>query len=358
MPFVNHLTIENLRILHRVDLELAARANVFVGPNASGKTSVLEALHILGRGRSFRESQWRAVIEEGHESLRVVGKVTSQGRRVSIGIERQRDRATIKVAGEAQYGTKALLEWLPLQLVHPDSHRLIEQGPTYRRQYLDWGVFHVEQRFFPAWQRYRRALKQRNAVLRERGARDLIIPWEAELSSAATEIDGYRRDYLEKLEAYLPTVGKALLGNQRLGVRYQRGWKEGDLASVLQDTRDGDCHYGYTRAGPHRADLELFVGEYRAAQRVSRGQQKLLVLALILAQADLLRDTRGRHSLLLIDDIGAELDIRHLERLWSFLIECGSQLVVSGTDLDGRLPLEASRDALFHVEHGAVSRVL
>ncbi len=358
MPLVNELAIDNLRILSRVEMPFAARANVLVGPNGSGKTSVVEALHILGRGRSFRESQWRAIVREGQEFARVVGKVTALGRRISIGIEHDRDHATIKVAGEIQKGTKALVEWLPLQLVHPDSHRLIDQGPQYRRQYLDWGVFHVEPRFFPTWQRYRRALKQRNAALRTNAAPNTIEPWEVELSSTADELDVMRRRYVEALELRVREVGDTLLDQSDLHLRYQRGWREDALATLLRDGRESDRQQGYTRSGPHRADLELFVGEHRAGQRVSRGQQKLLVFALILAQLRLLRAARGDDAILMVDDLGAELDAVHLDRLWSALLDSGSQLVVTGTDLRERLTLNNDRDALFHVERGEVSRVL
>lgn len=358
MPIVTHLAIQNLRIITNVAVNLAPQANLFTGPNASGKTTVLEALYILARGRSFRETQWTAIIAERRESLRVFARVFDQGQTVPVGIEHDRHQAVIRIKGQTQRNTKTLLEQLPVQLIAPDSHRLIEQGPQYRRQYLDWGVFHVEQRFLGAWQRYRRALKQRNAALKS-SAKDAVLgPWEQEMSSAAEEIDRYRAHYVETLSPHLDDLGRELLKLDNLGVRYLRGWRDGDLATQLAASRTSDAQQGYTRAGPHRADLELSIGTHRAVQRISRGQQKALVFALTLAQARLLNERVNRNPILLVDDFGAELDDHHLKRIWSVLQEIKSQVLLTGTDLGDRLATQTPEDALFHVERGEVTPVL
>lgn len=358
VPFVTHLAISHVRILRQVAIDPAPQANLYEGPNAAGKTSLLEGLHILARGRSFRESQWRAIIAQGESSLRITARVRDLGRELPMGIEHDRQRATIRINGEAQRSAKALVEQLPLQLIHPDSHRLIEQGPAYRRQYLDWGVFHVEHRFFGAWQRYRRALKQRNAGLRAGPSSTPLEPWEQEMAAAAAEIDRYRSRYVQQLAPHLERLGRELLQRGGLGVRYLRGWRTGELGEILRVSRESDQQLGHTRAGPHRADLDLMLDEDRAAQRVSRGQQKALVFALILAQVELLRETTQQQPGLLVDDLCAELDEAHLHRVWEALRASGCQLHVAGTDLRDRLALHAPDDALFHVEHGQVTRVL
>lgn len=358
MTSVNGLTISNLRVLERAAIKPAGRLNMFTGANASGKTSILEALYILARGRSFREAHWRAIIREGTDALRVVAQVNDAGRSVTMGIEHDKHQAIIRVAGEPQRTARALVESLPLQIVHPDSHRLVEQGPSYRRQYLDWGVFHVEHRFFGAWQRYRKALKQRNAALRTGCSPSLLEPWEQEMATTAAEIDTYRCSYVDNLLPYLLGLGSELLQVDGLRARYQKGWRGDDLREVLRTSRESDRQQGYTRSGPHRADLDLSIGEHRAIQRVSRGQQKALVFALLLAQARLMSDQTAKVPVLLIDDIGAELDKAHMRRVWDALQGSPYQGFVTGTEIPAELRVEPPHDALFHVEHGRVARVL
>lgn len=178
------------------------------------------------------------------------------------------------------------------------------------------------------------------------------------MSSAAEEIDRYRAHYVETLSPHLDDLGRELLKLDNLGVRYLRGWRDGDLATQLAASRTSDAQQGYTRAGPHRADLELSIGMHRAVQRISRGQQKALVFALTLAQARLLNERVNRNPILLVDDFGAELDDHHLKRIWSVLQEIKSQVLLTGTDLGDRLATQTPEDALFHVERGEVTPVL
>lgn len=358
MPSFQTLIVDNLRVLRRVDIRLASRFNLIAGPNASGKTSLLEALYILSRGRSFREKNWRAIVSEGCSNVRIVTRLRRGDQEIPVGVQHDSQHLTIRVDGESLRSSRSLVEKVPLLLIHPDSHRLVDQGPAYRRQYLDWGVFHVEHRFVSEWQRFRRALRQRNAALRGSYSEAVMKPWEQEIANTAIEIDLYRKRYVEQLGEFVKEHGKLLLDTDELELRYYRGWREDDLADYLRASRGTDRQQGYTRHGPHRADLELTISGKKAVQRVSRGQQKALIFVLVLAQARLMGVVSGHHPILLVDDLSAELDMAHLERIWLSLGSIGSQVFVTGTDIDAKVTLNSYSDSMFHVKHGVVSGVV
>lgn len=275
-------------------------------------------------------------------------------------MERNDSDLIMRIDRQNVRSSKALLEELPLQLIQPESHRLIEEGPAYRRQFLDWGVFHVEHRFFPSWQRYRKAWQQRNAALKSGYPPHQLEPWEAEMDQLSAELDQQRARYIDQLLPLVRSLGKDLLDQDSLTLRYHRGWSGSEsLAEVLKRSRESDRSLGFTRFGPHRADLVLYLGEQKAVTRVSRGQQKLLVFCLILAQAELLARSRAeKRPVLLVDDLSAELDATRLERVLGELNRRPLQVFITGTE-----PLlypgeQLALGSMFHVKHGEIMAVV
>ena len=147
-------------------LEFGAGNNLIFGANASGKTSILEAVGYLGRGRSFRGANTRDLVRHGSDEFLVVGKANTGTRTVSIGVRNSRSGLEVHADGEKRSSAAALAEALPLQIIDPDIHDLVAGGPENRRRYIDWMAFHVEHGYLETWRRFRRALKQRNAALR------------------------------------------------------------------------------------------------------------------------------------------------------------------------------------------------
>jgi DNA replication and repair protein RecF len=160
------LVIEDFRCVARAELELDSRCNLISGANASGKTSLLEAIFVLGRGRSFRTARTEILIRNGAEAFTLAGKVAGAGRIRPLGMRLGRDGMEARVSGRPVSGLAELATVLPAQAIDPEVHRLVEGGPQERRRFVDWGVFHVEPSFVDHWRRYQRALRQRNAALR------------------------------------------------------------------------------------------------------------------------------------------------------------------------------------------------
>jgi DNA replication and repair protein RecF len=345
--------VEQFRCFERIEVELHPRFNFFVGANASGKTSLLEALFFLGRGRSFRSRRLDALIRQGQKEFLVVGRVRTEQGLTTLGVRAARDGTEIRVGGKPAQGAAALAEYFPPQVIDPEIHKLLEEGPGRRRRFLDWGVFHVEPAFLETWQRYHKALRQRNAALKLGQDDAGVRIWDSELAAAGEMLSEQRRAYLEVLAAPLARVGRALL-DADVTLAYHRGWPEdATLADCLQRDLDRDRRYRATQHGPQRADVVVRVEGHAARDRVSRGQQKLLAAGLTLAQLELQERERPGRSALLLDDPAAELDGANLERLLTAVRALPVQLIVTSLreDVPG-LPGDGLR---FHVEHGRVT---
>jgi DNA replication and repair protein RecF len=354
------LGIHNLRVFKQADIELSGSLNLFTGDNAAGKTTILEAVHLLAAARSFRSTQLSDLLRQGEQLFRVTGSLlTAQGQYLPLGIERSREGLTMKAAGQKLKKVSELAIWLPAQVIHPDSHLLISGGPKQRRRFLDWGLFHVEQSFFPEWQRYDKALRQRNAALKAGQFRQTEQAWDLMLEQAAAVIHALRVQYLQELMAVLPAFTQALSGNSVFDIEYQPGWDtDKPLSQVLAETIQRDRQRGFTCAGPHRAELVFSLDGRRAQHYVSRGQEKMLVIALILAQAELFSRRTGKSCVILVDDLAAELDATHQQTLLDILRPMRVQLFITMVNTAGLGFDQWPERKMFHVEHGEIREVL
>ncbi len=343
----------HFRCLDNIELDLAPDFNLVFGDNASGKTSFLEALAYLGRGKSFRGASTSNLVQHGEQEFVLFGQVENDGRHQRIGVRNSRAGLEIRVDGESGGGAASLAEALPLQVIDPEIHNLVAGGPEQRRRFLDWVGFHVEHEHLLAWRRFRRVLKQRNAALKANSRPATINSWNAEFIDLGMTLDASRRRSLEAAMDSLQGFGQDLLGTD-LGFDYQQGWKQGvELEAALGEGLERDLQLGATQHGPHRADLKIRYDERQARKLVSRGQQKLLASAMILAATETAQTALERPLLLLLDDPAAELDADSLARLMGAVEMLGCQVVATSLERDAlSVPPDA---AVFHVEHGVLS---
>ena len=323
------LQVTDFRCLQSVAMDLDPRFTLISGANASGKTSLLEAIYVLGRGRSFRTRRLEHLIRLGRERFVVFGEVDAFRRRLSLGVEGSSAGIRAKLAGDRVRSLAELAPLLPVQIIDPEIHRLIEEGPSRRRRFLDWGVFHVEPRFMDEWQRFQQALKQRNAALRARQPRGVTAAWDADVVRYGESISSARGRYVDLLRAGAQATTQRLMG-MNLEISYRQGWAQGaSLAEALAQSWGQDQESGATHVGPHRAELVIRLNEMSVKDRISRGQQKLLAAALLMAQVKLFpRESAVRPSLLL-DDPAAELDDRRLTGLIEEVSSHSVQLIVT-----------------------------
>lgn len=352
MP-IQQFSAQNFRCLESAELEADSHYNLIYGANASGKTSVLEAIGYLGRGKSFRGASTQELVRHGEDAFVLFGKVADGERSASVGVRNSARGLEIRIDGESDGGAAALAEALPLQIIDPDVHNLVAGGPDERRRYLDWIAFHVEHGYLESWRRFKRALKQRNAALRNGAGAATIRGWDAEFCELGARIDEGRRMALDVARDAIEEAGLDLL-QTGIGVGYRPGWSQDRaLAEALDAGLERDRQLGSTQAGPHRADLRLSYDERQARKLVSRGQQKLLACSLVLAATETAQTALEKPLLLLMDDPAAELDGDALARLMRRVTALGCQVIA--TSLEPDTPIFADSAAMFHVEHGVLS---
>jgi DNA replication and repair protein RecF len=364
MP-LSRLDITAVRNLRTVTMRELAETNIYFGENGSGKTSVLESIYLLGLARSFRSGPIKSLISHGEKACTVYGEIdrAASGAPLTLGVSRDREGGLqAKVSGTAVHSRSELAESLPLQVINAESFNLLVGSPGHRRRFLDWGVFHVEHAFYTNWQRFQRALKQRNSLLRHGKISDQeLLPWNRELVETGELIDRYRRQYFELLEPAFETLMSRLSPDIKgLVLRYRRGWdRNNELQGVLEAGFKSDCQQGYTHAGPQRADLRVVIDGHNAADVLSRGQQKLVVCALKLAQGQLLGSSQRDSCIYLVDDLPAELDRNHCRLVAEVLAELQAQVFVTCVqkrEIAEVWPNTVQKGgAMFHVEHGRVT---
>lgn len=355
---LQRLEISHFRNLHSATLELDEGLNIITGENAAGKTSLLEAIFYLSYGRSFRSTNSRQLIQIAQPWFRLIAQLqhphTDQQHR--IGIERQPDQQLIRVNKQPLKRMSELASLLPVLVLHPDSHQLISAGPEFRRQFMDWGVFHVEHQFINHWKSYKTALSQRNAALRSAQPARLCNLWNNELVSSAQQIEQQRLLYLQKLEPVIELLSAQLFPGYVIELQYKRGWPADiEFDEYLQRNLEKDREKGFTQSGPHRADIRILVNSLSAQTSISRGQQKALVALLKIAQLSVFSQSSDTPCILLYDDLPAELDQANQNKIMQILAGLNIQLVISAIEAHQIDCSGWSRYKVFHVEHGEIS---
>lgn len=358
---LSRLTLNNFRNIHKAEITANSGINLFLGKNGSGKTSLLEAIHLLSLGRSFRTRNLKNAVQEGQDTLQVVAQIAPSNVPLGVQFSSVTPRAPLQIRLN-RTPVKRLADLalqLPLQLITANCHQFFEQGPRYRRQLMDWGLFHVEPGFYPQWQHYRRALKQRNAAIKQRHTAPQIQLWDAHLSSYGEAIHVYRLRHLERLldkfRQQFPLLCPEF-STADFSLRYQSGWlKQQSLSENLGVNLARDCALGYTRSGAHAADWQIRINQHSPIEFLSRGQQKLFALALRISQALLLSEYGAPPSILLFDDLSSELDLAHQQTVFTAIAQMPLQAFITSTDMalkEMAKPFENS--TTFHVEQGEI----
>ena len=357
MPIIDQLQITSFRNLAEISITPSRAVNLIHGSNGSGKTSVLEAIYVLSSGKSFRSALVDPLIKDG-DAVATIYASTVQRRKFGLSKSRNK-KAQLRLNGENQRNWDQVARALPALVIDSGAFELLEGGPKVRRRFLDWGVFHVEPTFLDNWRRAAKCIANRNRLLK-RGASmsDELRAWDFELSMVAHEIDKARSEYFDKLLPQFDKIYYELAGaNSDLKLEYRRGWpKEQKLEELLLNNRELDIRYGATQAGPHRSDIEIKVGSRKAIEGLSRGQEKLLVCALKIAQGELLSGSINRRCLYLVDDLPAELDGQNRQKVMKHLLTLGSQLFVTSVEPEAINPsaFGGTEVARFHVERGTI----
>ena len=372
----------NFRNLANQDLILHKRLNLIVGENGSGKTSCLESVYSLTSGRSFRTQKLESIItrtenSDAKNAFVLFGTLHKErsslegasSSTTSVGIKKSiTEKTQIKIDGEMVSSAAQLAQICPTLVIEPENFNLLAGTTKQRRKFLDWGVFHVEHSFAALWKNYSHCLKQRNSLLKNlRGANQAqffeqqLSAWDAKLHSLGSEIDELRQSFFDRfiVEAKAALIELDFPYAESMSFSYRKGWDRNlGFGEALQRNLDKDIERTYTSVGPHRMDVRITIASVNASETLSRGQQKILIVALYMALVRVLRALQGVSCLVLLDDLEAELDYKNVGIVLNQLLALDCQLLCTALKEDTILSHlnDTQEYTMFHVEHGQIRR--
>lgn len=363
---LHRLDLHHFRIYRDTQWCPGPGINVVLGDNGSGKSSLLEAIYLIGTGRSFRTARLPRLVQDGQEEATLFAEIggasaSRDGMRHSVGMARSRTGFTaLRLDGAPVRGLSELAQLLPVQVFHPGTVEMLEGGAGERRRFLDWGLFHVEQSFLPLWRQFSQALQQRNRLLRAGGSERELKPWTQQVAAFSVSIDRLRRDYLERLQPRLEATLAGLGQLPEIRLALFSGWAEKDadaLEQLLFQDLERERQMGHTTRGAHRADLRFTCDGVPVRDVLSRGQLKTLSYALLISQLSLMVQDYGRHCVLLVDDLCSELDTAHSRAILTVLASLNQQMIITALQREQLSHLEdiVQSAKMFHVEHGRIS---
>lgn len=358
---IETLMLQGVRNLAPVSITPSSQINLIYGENGSGKTSLLESIYYLAYCKSFRTHKQKNLIQHDAESLTAFCRLVLDKGSYQLGVERNiKGERRIKLNGEWLQSAAELASVLPVQLLDPTMFRLLEGSPQLRREYIDWGVFHVEPNFINVWRNFKTAHKTRNALLRAGGCSEAErLVWHESLAAQAKKINEFRISYMARLKPVFDHFMQRLNPDLGITMSFYQGWgKDRDYLELLEESWLSDLKMGFTQLGPQRADLRIKANNLPAMEVLSRGQQKMVVCALKLAQAQIYREVSNRPCIFLVDDLCAELDLNHRKALCSLLEELECQVFVTAVEADQIADCWSPQSLVktFHVEHGILNQ--
>lgn len=358
--WIKHLNVNNCRLLKNVSIEFSPKFNLIYGENASGKTSLIESIALLSKGRSFRTTHISDVVSQEQTSILLSATIKTLKGQNQIGIEKAQKKTKIRINKQDVYSQAELSAHLPVTIIHPASIDLIIGSPSLRRSYMDWIAFYLFDDFHQCWKEYQHILKQRNICLKDSNHRYALEKWTEELILLQPKISNYRKEVLENLVPHIQHISKILLSTKNIELVYQNGLPADQkmhfehLKEFYKEKEHYDLKIKRTSAGAHRANFKVHIDNKPAIEFASRGQLKLLTISLLLAQSQAIKNTNKEEGILLIDDLAAELDNENKQKLIDYIFKLEQQIIVTSTQ---KLKIENNDHKMFHVKHGQISEV-
>ncbi len=354
---LDSLAIRKVRNLLDVEITLGTEVNIIYGENASGKTAILESIYLLSKARSFRTGHIKEVIQHNQDGLVVSGVInTHKNKTVSTGLRKSHKETEIRYNGERVKAVSEQAKNVVVQIANPENTKLLTGSPKDRRKWMDWALFHVEQDYLQVWHSYHRALRNRNSLLRRSAKEEEYYVWESIMANTAKDLKESWQKYLGCLQQYYQDTADQHQCAEVKFVARKDKYKTDNFLEYLQSTRRSDIKAGFTQQGPHKADLEFKIKGRHISTIFSRGQIKLFIILLSIAQARLLKIEREITPIFLADDLAAELDKKTVEMLLELLYGEKMQMFITATN-PGEIIRKNTEITLFHVEHGHVKNV-
>mgnify|MGYP002521508456 CR=1 FL=1 len=350
--YVRFLKLRNYRNYNELDLTLQPGINIFLGPNAQGKTNIIEAIYYASLGHSHRTHQDAELIRWHEEQGSIMLDFDRRGVANHLEFQFSRTKRRRILLNEHSIRLKELIGSINSVLFSPEDLFLIKGAPAGRRRFLDGEISQASPPYYHELVEFNRIISQRNSLLKRirerRGDASLLELWDAQLVKSAGKIIAKRLEAVRKLNMLANLMQRRISSDQEnLTVSYEIHGLDGtmDVKSenmtksfpswyneMLRKSRETDILRGSTSCGPHHDDLVLTVNGINLRTFGSQGQQRTGVLSLKLAELEFLRSETGEYPILLLDDVMSELDVKRRQQLLSFIRREHIQTLITATD--------------------------
>lgn len=354
---LEQLKINNFRNLQAVNLELNSGFNLILGTNGSGKTSLLEAIFFLSHGRSFKTNLSNRIINHHQNSFDIFAKINQNQNNYNVGIVKDKTAdLKLKINGGNNHKISSLAKLLPLQLITPEGLNLLSSGPKLRRGFIDWGLFFHHPNFHGLWLDFKRIMKQRNAALATARSYNDIEIWDKSLIPIAQQISQMRQNYVAAIKQKIEQSVKLFLPEVQIDISFYQGWdNDSEFGDILRNNFERDYNLGYSFSGPQKADLRFKTNNIAVEDVLSRGQLKLLICALKIAQGEFLSEQSQQNTIFLLDDFSAELDHCKQKLLADRLIKSNSQVFITAINQEQLQQMKIENFSTFYIKNGKIN---
>lgn len=365
---IKKITFRDYRNFKEETIEFSPGVNIITGENAQGKTNLIEGIYMTSVGKSFRTSKDRDMIMFGADYCSISADFSdTDTEHVEIVISKDGKKAA-KIDGRKISKTSELLGNIICVAFTPDDLKIVKEDPSKRRDFIDRELARISLSYFDDLKKYRRALTQRNAFLKESGvvrknSSDLDI-WDEILSVSGSRIMMKRENFIGELSDISSRIHDGITqGREELSVRYARSLNteasdsediRKDFYEALVSERNDDIKKGFTKTGPHRDDLEILINGRNTRKFGSQGQQRTAALSLKLAEIDIIRQQTGENPILLLDDVLSELDTNRQEYMIKTLSDI--QMMITTTELSRSVLEEIEDPCVIKIKNGTFFR--
>lgn len=354
------LIIEGFRNYRHVSIEPGRGFHVFAGPNAQGKTNLLEAIYLLSTTRMLRGMRDIEAIREGEDRFRVEGLIAEGRTSLSMTLERGgRKRGLLNGVGLTRAAD--LIGRLPSVCITALDLPMVSGEPSVRRMFLDMELSQVYPAYLRALSLFKRALEQRNALLKQAQERfvadESFMAWEAQMATYGASLRDYRSRFVAELSPLAASAQAELGEGEELSIVYvakDDAFTAGDYERTLIQNRGQDIARGSTTTGPHRDDLDLRIAGREGRLYGSQGQQRSAVIAMKLGTLELMRDKLGEPPILLLDDMLSDLDAGRRARLCDWVARHAGQAFLTCTEASAAGDAILDRARVYNVHNGTL----
>lgn len=357
------IELRNFRNYSHENVNFHRKVNVFLGENAQGKTNLLEALYMTSFGRSFRHVRDSDMIRIGSKYAGIQADIVRNQLEMKVEIGLVKGGKSIRVDGVNLKKTSQLLNNVHVVMFSPEDLRIIKDEPAKRRNFIDREICQISSVYYSELSGYQRVLQQRNAVLRsDHPDSGILDVWDMELARYGAAVVSRREEFIKGMSEVSSKIHRDLTdGKEQFSVVYAPNAavsgslreKKEQLITLLEENRQTDLDRRTTCRGPHRDDLDLYIGDMEVRKYGSQGQQRTAALSLKLAEIDLIRRETEDEPVLLLDDVLSELDqVRQRQLMSSF---GDIQIFITSTEMNEETSRNIPDHAVFRVQNGKVS---